>query len=88
MSARGFAAYLAWIALCVALHVILPGERKEGVVLRDGTRLTYKLNGAQPRASVALMPLCDCHAGLPRHTARLRCERRRATGFEARCAAL
>ena len=54
VSAQGFAAYLAWIALCVALHVLLPGERKQGVVLRDGTRLNYKLNGAQ------LQVLCGC----------------------------
>jgi hypothetical protein len=48
VSLAGFAAYLGWLALCVALHVILPGARKEGTLLRDGTRLTYKLNGAPP----------------------------------------
>jgi hypothetical protein len=53
-SAAGFAAYGAWIALCVALHVILPGERKQGVLLADGTRLTYKLNGASPTAERVL----------------------------------
>ena len=28
-----------------ALHLVLPGMRREGVVLADKTRLTYKLNG-------------------------------------------
>jgi hypothetical protein len=35
------------MALCVALHLLLPGERRLGTQLPDGTRLTYKLNGAR-----------------------------------------
>jgi hypothetical protein len=74
-SAAGFAAYLGWLALCVALHVILPGTRKEGTLLRDGTRLSYKLNGAG---------VCVCGARARRaHCAHrelrtLRCARTRA----------
>ena len=29
----------------VALHLVLPGKRQQGVPLPDGSRLTYKLNG-------------------------------------------
>jgi delta14-sterol reductase len=50
VSAAGFAAYFGWMALCVALHLLLPGERRQGTQLPDGTRLTYKLNGARLRA--------------------------------------
>jgi len=37
--------FLGWIAYCTMLHLVLPGMRREGVVLADKTRLTYKLNG-------------------------------------------
>ena len=39
------AVFLGWMAYCVALHLILPGVRKQGVQLSNGERLTYKLNG-------------------------------------------
>jgi hypothetical protein len=38
-------AYLAWYAFCVACWYILPGEKVEGNLLRDGTRNVYKMNG-------------------------------------------
>ncbi len=38
--------FLAWFFGVVALHLVLPGQRAQGVVLPDGSRLTYKLNGA------------------------------------------
>jgi len=41
----GLTAVLAWCAALVVLHLVLPGRRKQGSVLPDGTRLTYKLNG-------------------------------------------
>jgi hypothetical protein len=41
----GLTAVLAWCAALVLLHLVLPGRRKQGSVLPDGTRLTYKLNG-------------------------------------------
>merc|ERR1711920_176510 len=34
----------AYVLLTVALHLILPGKRVEGVKLSDGNRLQYKLN--------------------------------------------
>lgn len=37
--------YLAWFFGVALLHVILPGQKAEGVVLPNGKRLTYKLNG-------------------------------------------
>ena len=36
---------LCWILLQAAIWLILPGKRAQGVVLKDGTRLTYKLTG-------------------------------------------
>lgn len=41
----GAIAALGWIAFTVLAHVLIPGIEKEGVVLPDGSRLTYKLNG-------------------------------------------
>ncbi len=38
--------YLAWYAFCVACWVVLPGEKVEGNLLRDGKRNLYKQNGA------------------------------------------
>jgi delta14-sterol reductase len=40
------AAVAGWFGLVLALHLLLPGQRARGVVLPDGSRLTYKLNGA------------------------------------------
>lgn len=38
-------AYLTWFFGLVVLDFILPGKRLQGVALRDGTKLTYKING-------------------------------------------
>lgn len=38
--------YLAWYAFCVAAWRILPGDEVEGVLLRNGERKKYTLNGA------------------------------------------
>jgi len=35
---------LGWFFSLVALHLLLPGKRVQGVVLPDGSKLTYKLN--------------------------------------------
>jgi protein-S-isoprenylcysteine O-methyltransferase Ste14 len=37
--------FLGWMAFTIATHLILPGAKKQGVVLPNGERLTYKLNG-------------------------------------------
>lgn len=42
---EALAVFLGWFGLLVALHLLLPGERAQGTVLPDGSRLTYKLNG-------------------------------------------
>lgn len=42
---QALAVYVGWFALQVALHLLLPGKRRQGVVLPDGSRLDYKLNG-------------------------------------------
>ena len=39
------AVFLGWMAFTTILHLVLPGIRKEGIVLADKTRLEYKLNG-------------------------------------------
>lgn len=42
---QALAVYVGWFVLQVALHLLLPGKRRQGVVLADGSRLPYKLNG-------------------------------------------
>ncbi|CAM9850861.1 unnamed protein product [Phaeothamnion confervicola] len=41
----GCAIFVGWMLFQVALERLLPGPIAEGVLLRDGTRLPYKLNG-------------------------------------------
>lgn len=45
-SAQVTAYYLAYFFALVVMQYVLPGKTKLGVVLADGTRLKYKLNGA------------------------------------------
>jgi hypothetical protein len=45
-----FAVYVAWWLFQAALAVVVPGKDVEGVTLRDGSRLKYRINGE--RASV------------------------------------
>ena len=45
-------AYIAWFGAVLLLHVLLPGKRAQGVVLPDGARLNYKLNGKHIVVSV------------------------------------
>lgn len=44
-SVEAFFVYVAWFTLLVVLHCVLPGDKTEGTLLSDGSRLTYKLNG-------------------------------------------
>lgn len=46
-SQEALGAYLAWFFGLAILHVLLPGQRAEGVLLSTGKKLTYKLNGKQ-----------------------------------------
>ena len=39
------AVFLGWMTLQIALHLVLPGRKAQGVQLPDSSRLTYKLNG-------------------------------------------
>jgi hypothetical protein len=41
-----FAVYVAWWVFQAALHVLVPGHDADGVLLRDGSRLKYRINGA------------------------------------------
>lgn len=43
-SVEAFQIVFGWFFGLMALHLILPGKRVQGVVLPDGSRLTYKLN--------------------------------------------
>ena len=54
--------FLGWMAFCVAAHAALPGVIKQGTVLPDGSRLTYKLNG------LAVLALTLAIAGVGVHT--------------------
>lgn len=44
---QGLAVVLAWFCILVALHLVIPGQKVMGVVLDDGSRLQYKLNGVE-----------------------------------------
>lgn len=46
-SHEAMAAVVGWFALVLLLHVLLPGDTAQGVLLPSGRRLTYKLNGEQ-----------------------------------------
>ena len=50
---EALAVYVAWFAFQVALHLLLPGQRRQGVVLPNGSRLNYKLNGERVRGAGA-----------------------------------
>lgn len=50
--------YCGWFFGLVALHLILPGKKAEGVVLPNGKRLTYKLNGGPSHDACMLAPSC------------------------------
>jgi hypothetical protein len=41
----GLVGLFGWMALVLLLHLGLPAQRAEGVVLPNGKRLTYRLNG-------------------------------------------
>ncbi|GAA5999602.1 delta(14)-sterol reductase [Rhodotorula paludigena] len=43
-SAEAMIVYLAWYAWCVVCALALPGKEEKGVELRNGQRLTYKMN--------------------------------------------
>ena len=45
---RATYAVLGWIVFQVCLWLLLPGKQAQGVLLRDGRRLTYKLTGQAP----------------------------------------
>ena len=38
-------AYLTWYAFCVVSWAVLPGDWVEGLPMRDGRRMKYKING-------------------------------------------
>jgi hypothetical protein len=48
-----FLVYVAWWSFQAFLHVVVPGPTAEGVLLRDGSRLKYRINGGSLRQSVA-----------------------------------
>jgi hypothetical protein len=48
-----FLVYVAWWSFQAFLHVVVPGPTAEGVLLRDGSRLKYRINGESLRQSVA-----------------------------------
>lgn len=53
-SHEAMAAVVAWFVLVLLLHVLLPGEEAQGVLLPTGRRLTYKLNG-ESESSIKLV---------------------------------
>lgn len=45
--------YLAWYAFCVVCWIVLPGDKVEGTLMRNGKRKTYTMNGESAS--------CRCH---------------------------
>jgi delta14-sterol reductase len=43
---RASAIYAAWYAFCVIAWAVLPGDTIEGIELRNGQKLKYKMNGS------------------------------------------
>nr|ODN97807.1 delta14-sterol reductase [Cryptococcus depauperatus CBS 7855] len=37
--------YVGWYVFCIVCELVLPGERIQGNLLRDGSRKTYRMNG-------------------------------------------
>jgi hypothetical protein len=63
-SIRGTAIFLGWFAFQAILYIVLPGKWIEGTVLRDGTRLSYKMNGMDfpdEECRNATVEVCSCH---------------------------
>jgi hypothetical protein len=53
---EAMAAMVGWFFLVLGLHVLLPADTVEGVLLPNGRRLTYRLNGEFG----GRMPCCCC----------------------------
>lgn len=43
--------YLAWFLFQMVLHLVVPGKMADGVQLRDGNRLKYRINGEREGAA-------------------------------------
>ena len=56
ISAEACLAVAGWMAFQIALHLALPGNFVEGVLLPNGKRLKYKLTGQQATLAIKL-----CH---------------------------
>lgn len=67
---KALAVYLAWYAWCIATWVLLPTEWIEGLLLRDGTRKKYKMNGACGTARALRRRAGIAAAGEARHRQR------------------
>lgn len=62
LTLEALAVAAGWFGLTLLLHVLLPGRYAQGVALPDGSRLTYKLNGARCCAlwcSAVVTGVCD-----------------------------
>jgi len=62
--ASGGAIALGWLAFTALAHVVLPGIEARGVVLGDGTRLTYKLNGFRVFAATCVVGAIGSYFGI------------------------
>jgi protein-S-isoprenylcysteine O-methyltransferase Ste14 len=62
-SVDGAVAAYGWMAFTVVAHAVIPGQKKQGVALPDGTRLTYKLNGFRVFAATAVAGVVGTKAG-------------------------
>jgi Delta14-sterol reductase len=51
--------YLSWYAFCVLAWFLLPGDWVEGVKLRNGNRIKYKINGIPYDSYHVLSLICS-----------------------------
>jgi hypothetical protein len=66
--------FLVWFFGVALLHVVLPGQRAEGVLLPDGKRLVYKLNGKQSTHHIRIISMQrEARLAKLRHRAEPRC---------------
>jgi delta14-sterol reductase len=55
LTAPGLLGFFGWMALVLLLHLLLPAQKAEGVVLPNGKRLKYRLNGAAAALALPLL---------------------------------
>lgn len=56
-SMKGTLIFLGWFAFQAVMYIALPGRWIDGVLLEDGTRLSYKMNGMRSNVRLGMRSL-------------------------------